>query len=169
MVEPLTNAILASILHLIRRDLTENQRAALRRAPPHWVPPCRALARRWHRCPHRSGPRVTTPPPQYQTMEPSPPRAPEQSLPRPPLPLFGVPYTPRSQVDLRWLARPPEGVTIFMVATPRRTLATEEEEMGSPAVEPLTRGTTDLTISDQLTLTLTLMGWSPVHHHGSHH
>jgi hypothetical protein len=39
MVEPLTDAILASILHLIRRDLIGN-----RRAPPHWAPPRRALA-----------------------------------------------------------------------------------------------------------------------------
>jgi hypothetical protein len=39
MAEPLTNAILASILHLIRRDLTENGRVPPRRAPPRWIPP----------------------------------------------------------------------------------------------------------------------------------
>jgi hypothetical protein len=37
MAEPLTNVILVSILHLIRRDLTRN-----RRVPPRWVPPRRA-------------------------------------------------------------------------------------------------------------------------------
>jgi hypothetical protein len=51
MAEPLTNAILASILHLIRRDLAENERAPPRRASLRWVPPRRAPARRWHRHP----------------------------------------------------------------------------------------------------------------------
>jgi hypothetical protein len=63
-------------------------------------------------------------------MEPSPPRAPEQSLPGPSLPPFGVPYIPRSQVDLGRLAGPPEGATPFTVAAPRRTHATKEEGRG---------------------------------------
>jgi hypothetical protein len=67
------------------------------------------------------------------------------------LPPFGVPYTPRSQVDLGRLAGPLEGITLFMVARPRRTPATEEEEeeRGSSVVEPLTRGTANHTISDR--------------------
>jgi hypothetical protein len=56
-------------------------------------------------------------------------------------------YNPRTQVDLRRLARPSEGITSFTVTGPRRTPATEEE-MGQPAVEPLIRGTADLMISD---------------------
>jgi hypothetical protein len=111
MTELLTNVILASILHLIQRDLIRN-----RRVPPCWVPPCRAPACRRHHCPHRSRPRVVTLPPQYQPIELSPPRVPKQSLPRPPLPLFGIPYIPRSQVDLGRLAGPPEGATPFTVA-----------------------------------------------------
>jgi hypothetical protein len=130
MAEPLTNAILASILHLIRRDLTGNRR----------VPP--------RRRPHRSRQRAATPPPQYRPMEPSPPRVPEQTLPGPPLPPFGVPYTPRSQVDLGWLVGPPEGATPFTVAGLVRSPATEEGR-GLPAVEPLTRGTTDFSITDR--------------------
>jgi hypothetical protein len=143
MVEPLTNAILASILHLILRDLTRN-----RRAPQHRAPPCRAPAHRWHCRPHRSGPRAVTPPPQYRSMEPSPPRATKQTLNGPPLPPFGIPYTPRSQVDLARLAGPPEAATPFMVAGLERAPTIEEQERGSPAVVPLTRGTADLTISD---------------------
>jgi hypothetical protein len=77
MAEPLTNVILASILHLIQQDLIGNGRAPPHRAPPHWVPPHRGSARRWCRRPRKSGPRVATPPPQYRPMEPSPPRAPE--------------------------------------------------------------------------------------------
>jgi hypothetical protein len=92
---------------------------------------------------------VATPPPQYRPMKPLPPRAPEQSLPRPLLSPFGVPYIPRSQVDLGRLAGPPEGTTPFTVATPRRTPASEEERRGSLAVEPLTRGTADLSITDR--------------------
>jgi hypothetical protein len=46
MAKPLTNVILASILHLIWRDLVENRRVRPRRAPPCWVPPRRAPARR---------------------------------------------------------------------------------------------------------------------------
>jgi hypothetical protein len=65
------------------------------------------------------------PPPQYQSMEPSPPRSLGLSLPP-----FGVPYTLRSQVDLGRLAEPPEGITLFTVAGPRKTPATEEEERG---------------------------------------
>jgi hypothetical protein len=102
MAETLTNVILASILHLIRWDHTKVGRAA-----PHRAPPRQALARRWHWRHCRSETRATTPPLQYQPMEPSPPRAPKQSLPGPPLPLFGVPYTPRSQVDFGRLVRPP--------------------------------------------------------------
>jgi hypothetical protein len=51
MSEPLTNAILASILHLIQRDLTGNGRVPPRRAPPRWVPPRRAPAHWQHRAP----------------------------------------------------------------------------------------------------------------------
>jgi hypothetical protein len=83
-------------------------------------------------------------------MEPSPPRSPMLSLPRPPLPLFGATYTPRTQVNLGRLAGPPEGITPFTVARRVRTLATEEQERGSPVVEPMTRGISDLTISDQV-------------------
>jgi hypothetical protein len=43
MAEPLTNAILASILHLVRWDLAENRRVPPRRASPRWVPPHRLL------------------------------------------------------------------------------------------------------------------------------
>jgi hypothetical protein len=93
---------------------------------------------------------MMTPPPQYRPMEPSLPREPEQSLPGPSLPPFGVPYTPRSQVDLGRLVGPPEGITPFTVAAPRRTPVTEEQERGSLVVEPLIRGTADLTISDRL-------------------
>jgi hypothetical protein len=148
MVEPLTNTILASILHLIRRELARNRRVPPRRAPPRWVHPCQALARWRHRRPRRSGPRAATPPPQYRPMKPSPPRVPEQSLPGPPLPPFGVPYTPRSQVDLGWLVGPLEGATPFTVAALVRAPTTEEGR-GSLAVETLTRGTTDLLITDQ--------------------
>jgi hypothetical protein len=81
-------------------------------------------------------------------MEPSPPRVPEQTLPRPPLPPFGVPYTPRSQVDLGRLVGSSEGATPFMVAGLVTTPATEEGR-GSPVMEPLTRSTTDLSITDQ--------------------
>jgi hypothetical protein len=87
MVEPLTNVILASILHLIQRDLAGNGRFPIRKTP------CQVPAHRRCRRPRRSGPRGATPPPQYQPMEPSPPNALEQSLPRSPLPPFGVPYT----------------------------------------------------------------------------
>jgi hypothetical protein len=144
MTKPLTNTILALILHLIQCDLTENQRVPPRRAPPCWVPPCR-----WHRCPRRSRPRATTPSPQYWPMEPSLLRVPEQSLLGPPLPPFGVPYTPRSQVDLGRLARPPEGATPFTMARLVRAPATEEGR-GSLAVETLPMGTTDLSITDRL-------------------
>jgi hypothetical protein len=84
-----------------------------------------------------------TQPSQYRSMEPSPPRSSGLSLPP-----FGVPYNPRTQVDLGQLAGPPEGITPFMVTGQRRTPTTEEER-GSLALEPLTRGTTDLMISDR--------------------
>jgi hypothetical protein len=77
-------------------------------------------------------------------MEPSPPRSPEPSLSP-----FGAPYTPRTQVDLGRLAGPTEGITPFTVVGLVRTPATEEQERGSLTVEPLTRGTVDLTISDR--------------------
>jgi hypothetical protein len=118
-------------------------------APLRWAPPFRAPAHQRRQRPCRSGPRAMTLPPQYRPMEPSPPRSPGPSLPRPPLPPFGVPYTPMSQVDLGWLAGPPEGITPFTVAVLIRTPATEEQERGSPAVEPLTRGMTDLMIGDR--------------------
>jgi hypothetical protein len=51
MTEPLTNAILASILHLIWRDLVKNRRVPPRRALPHWVRPHRAPTHRWHHRP----------------------------------------------------------------------------------------------------------------------
>jgi hypothetical protein len=121
MVEPLTNAILASILHLIRRDLIGD-----RRAPPHWVPPHWVPVRRWHRRPCRSRPGATTSLLQYRLMEPSPPRSPGSSLPGPPLPPFGAPYTPRTQVDLGRLAGSLEGITPFTVAGLVRTPAIEE-------------------------------------------
>jgi hypothetical protein len=139
MLEPLTNAILASILHFIQRDHTRNRRA----------PPRQAHARRCHRHPHRSGPRAVTPPPSYQPMGPSPPRLIRPPLLGTPLPPFGAPYNPITQVDLGRLAGPPEGITPFTVAGPRRTPAIEEER-GQPAVEPQIWGTTDLTISDWL-------------------
>jgi hypothetical protein len=82
-------------------------------------------------------------------MKASPPRSPGQSLPGPPLPLFSTPYIPRTQVDLGRLAIPPKGITPFTVADLVRTPTTEEERRGSPAVKPLTRGTTDLSITDQ--------------------
>jgi hypothetical protein len=130
MSEPLTDAILASILHLIWRDLTGNGRVPSRRAPLCWSPPRWAPTSRWRRCPCRSGPRVMTPPPQYRPMEPSPPRAPGPSLSRPLLPPFNVPYTPRSQVDLGQLTGPPEGITPFTVSAPRSKPTTEEQERG---------------------------------------
>jgi hypothetical protein len=146
MTEPLTNAIHDLILHLIRCDLVGNRRAA-----PCWVPPCWTPAHRQHRRPRGSRPRATTPPPQYRPMEPSPPRALEPSLPRPSLPPFGVPCTPRSQVDFGWLARPPAGITSFTMATPRSTPTIEEQDRESSVVEPLTRCMVDLTINDRLT------------------
>jgi hypothetical protein len=94
---------------------------------------------------------VAMPPPHYQPMEPSPPRVPEQTLPGPPLSPFGVPYIPRSQVDLGRLTGPPEGTTPFTVAGLVRNPTTKDQERGSPTMEPLTRGTTDLTISDRPT------------------
>jgi hypothetical protein len=127
---------------------------------------------------------VMTPPPQYRPMEPSPPRSLGSSMLRPSLPPFGAPYTPRSQVDLGRLAGPPKGITPFTVAGLVRTIATQEQERGSSAVEPLTRGVTDLTISDRRRhhtteqichhqhrtwQTLTLTGWDLVYHHRSHH
>jgi hypothetical protein len=148
MAGPLTNAILASILHLIRCDLAENRRVPPRRAPPSWVPPRWAPACWRRRHPRRSGPRAVTPPPQYRPMEPSPPRSPEQSLPVPP---FGTPYIPRTQVDLGRLVGPQEGITSFTVAQLVRTPTIEEERRGSLAVEPLTRGTTDISITDRPT------------------
>jgi transposase InsO family protein len=42
MVEPLTNVIIASILHLIQRDLAENGRAPPHSAPLRWAPPRQA-------------------------------------------------------------------------------------------------------------------------------
>jgi hypothetical protein len=81
-------------------------------------------------------------------MEPSPPRVPEQTLPRPPLPPFGVPYTPRPQVNLGRLAKPPEGATPFMMAELVRAPATEEGRV-SLAVEPLSRRTMNLSITDR--------------------
>jgi hypothetical protein len=81
-------------------------------------------------------------------MEPSPPRSPGSLLSGLSLLPFGVPYTRRSQVDLGRLAGPLEGITPFMVAGPRITPATEEQERGSPAMEPLTRSRADLMISD---------------------
>jgi hypothetical protein len=70
-------------------------------------------------------------------------------LPGPPLPPFGAPYIPRIQVDLGQLVGPLGGITSFTVARLVRTPATEEEGRGSPAVEPLTRGTMDLLITDR--------------------
>jgi hypothetical protein len=140
--------ILASILHLIRRHRTGNWRVPPCRTPPRWVPSCRAPARRRRRRPRTSGLRVATPPPQYWPMEPSPPRVPEQSLSGPPLLPFGVPYIPRSQVDLGRLTGPPEGATPFTVARLVRA-PTIEQVRGSPAVEPLTRGTVGLSITDR--------------------
>jgi hypothetical protein len=43
---------------------------------------------------------------------------------------------PRSQVDLGWLTEPLEGITPFTVARLVRTPTTEEQEKGSPAMEP---------------------------------
>jgi hypothetical protein len=140
MAEPLINVILASILHLIRQYLTWN-----RRAPPCWAPPRWAPAHQDPRRICRSKPRAVTPPPSYRPMEPSPPTPNGPPLSGPPLP--PLPYNPRTQVNLGRLAKSPEGITSFMVAGPRRTPATEEER-GSPAVEPLTRGMTDLMSSD---------------------
>jgi hypothetical protein len=126
MAKPLTNAILASIMHLIWRDIVGNRRVPPRRAPLRWVPPHQALARQQRRHPCRSVPRAVTPPPHYRPMEPSPPRVPKQML-----------------------TRPPEGTTPFTVARLVRNSATEDQERVSPAVEPLTRGMADLMISDQ--------------------
>jgi hypothetical protein len=81
-------------------------------------------------------------------MEPSPPRVPEQTLPEPPLPPFGVPHTPRLQVDHGRLDGPPEGVIPSTVARLVRA-PTTEEGWGSSAVDPLTRGTTDLSITNR--------------------
>jgi hypothetical protein len=164
MAEPLNNEILASILHLIWRDLIRN-----RRVPPRWIPTHWASARRR---PHRSGPRAAMPPPRYRSMEPSPPRSPGQPLPGPPVPPFGAPYIPRSQVDLGRLARPPEGFTSFTVAGLVRNPTIEDERRGSPAVEPLIRGMADLSITDRPATPFHIpnpMGWDPVHHQGSHH
>jgi hypothetical protein len=94
-------------------------------------------------CHNRSRPRAVPPPPQYQSMEPSLPRS-----PGPPLPPFGVPYNPRTQVYLGQLVGSPESITLFMVPGLSRNPATEEET-GSPVVEPLTRGTANLSISDR--------------------
>jgi hypothetical protein len=143
MAEPLTDAILASILHLIWRDLARNGRT-----PPCRAPPRRAPARPRHRRPRRSGQRAATPAPQYRPMELSPPRSPRPSLLGPPLPPFGAPYIPRTQVNLGRLVGPTKGITPFMVAGLVRTPATKEEGRGSPEVESLTRGTMDLSITD---------------------
>jgi hypothetical protein len=82
-------------------------------------------------------------PPLYRPMEPSPPRP-----IGPPLPPFSAPYNPRTQVDLRRLAGPSEGITPFTVAGLRGTPATKEER-GQLAVELLIRGTTDIMTSDR--------------------
>jgi hypothetical protein len=149
MTEPLTNAILASILHLIWRDLAGNRRVPPCRAPPRWVPSRRAPTRRRRRHPCISRPRVATPPPQYRPMEPMPLRVPEQSLLEPPLPQFGVPYIPRSQVDLGRLAGPPEGATpIHGGHTKWQNPYNRRRKKGVIVVEPLTRSTTDLSIID---------------------
>jgi hypothetical protein len=78
-----------------------------------------------------------------------PPRSPGPSLLGPPLPPFGAPYIPRTQVNLGRLVGPPKGITPFMVAGLVRTPATKEEGRGSPALESLTRGTMDLSITDR--------------------
>jgi hypothetical protein len=95
MAEPLTNAILISILHLIRWDLNGNQS---RLAPPH---------RRRCRI-HQSGPRAVTTTPSYQPMELSPPHS---SMP--PVPPFGTPYTPSTTMDLEHLTGPSKSITMF--------------------------------------------------------
>jgi hypothetical protein len=64
MAELLTNAILASIIHLIRRDLAGN-RVHPHMAPLHWAPSRRAPPRRQCRRPREDGARAVTPPPQY--------------------------------------------------------------------------------------------------------
>jgi hypothetical protein len=150
MTGSLTNVILASIHHLIRRDLVGN-----RGAPPRWAPLSRALARRRHRRIRRSGLRTVIPPPSYWPMESSPPRS--TILPLPP---FGMPYNPRTSVDLRHLVGLPEGITPFMATGPRSALA-KEGERGSPAVESLIRGMTDLTITDRLGTPIQ----GQIHHH----
>jgi hypothetical protein len=96
MSEPLTNAILDKILHLIWRDLTGNQPIL---APPRRAPP------RHHRRVRQRAPRVV---PLYWPMEPSPPHSSMS-----PLPPFGTPYTPNRSVDLERLTGPSEGITPF--------------------------------------------------------
>jgi hypothetical protein len=107
MAEPLTNVIFASILYLIRQDLTGNRH---RRAPPRQA---HAHRRLHHIC--RSEPRAVNTTPLYQSMESSPPRS--SKLPLPP---FGIPYTPSTTVDLGRLTRPPKGITPFTVVGSRR-------------------------------------------------
>jgi hypothetical protein len=141
MAEPLTNAILASILHLIRRDLAEDGRFAPRRAPLRWALLHRAPAHRRHRCPCRSGPRAMTPPPHIDLwnlhhQDHSGRHCHHLAHP-----------TPQEHKFLGQLAEPPEGIT--PVARLVRTPAIEEQERGSPMVQPLTRGTTDLMINDR--------------------
>jgi hypothetical protein len=67
----------------------------------------------------------------------------------PSVPVHGTVATKSTQVDLGWLAGPPEGTTPFTVVGLVRAPATEERERGSSAVEPLTRGTVDLSITDR--------------------
>jgi hypothetical protein len=69
--------------------------------------------------------------------------------PGPPLPPFGTPYIPKTQVDLGRLAGPPEAITPFTVVGLVRTPTTEEERRGLPMEKPLTRATMDLSITDR--------------------
>jgi hypothetical protein len=99
MIEPLTNVILASILHLIRGDLTGDH--------PRLAPPRHRRRRIRHRAP-----KAVTTAPSYRSMESSSSRY--SMLPLPP---FGTPYTPNmGSVDLGCLTGPPKGITPFTAA-----------------------------------------------------
>jgi hypothetical protein len=121
MTKPLTNVILASIIHLIRWDLAGNQ--------PRLAPP----RHHCHRIHHRTLRAVTTSP-SYRSMELSSSRS--SMLPLPP---FGTPYTPNmGSVDLDPLAGPLEGITPITAAESiwwTSRMSQVQEASGVPATE----------------------------------
>jgi hypothetical protein len=108
MSDQLTHALLASILHLIQRDIIVQHPA--RAAPRHL-----SLLNQQSHCASTTAPVVLAP--SYHPMHPSssPPHISTPSS----LPPFGVPYTmPQGSINLGRLTGPSEGSNPFTVARP---------------------------------------------------